>query len=313
MMHRSIRNALTALAALAIPATLVAQPSTTERPTGFPTAITDVTGPALTGAIPLRAPLRGAPVEQWSRLSADELWLRNVVDPALVPVLPDAAKATGAAVIVAPGGGFRFLSWENEGVRVARYLADHGIAAFILKYRTVPVPRDPPGFMRALGQMMSSIPANRPLDATPEALADAQAAVRLLRSRAGEFGIDPARIGFIGFSAGAITALSVGIAPEKDARPDFIAPIYGGMEARPIPADAPPMFLAMALDDPLFGIGKPLGLIQSWRDAKRPIEVHLYERGGHGFGLANRSAGSALWADEFIAWMKDRKLLSAGK
>lgn len=312
-MHRSIRTALTAATVLAMPAALTAQPSLDQRPPAFPPTVTYTTGPALTGAILLRSPVRGAPPEQWSRLSADELWLRNVVDPALVPVLPDRAKATGAAVIVAPGGGFRFLSWENEGVRVARYLADHGIAAFILKYRTVPVPREPAGFMQALGQMMRSLPPGRPLDATPEALADAQAAVRLLRSRAGEFGIDPARIGFVGFSAGAITALSVGIAPEKDARPDFIAPIYGSMSARPVPADAPPVFLAVALDDPLFAVGKPFGLIQSWRDAKRPIEVHLYERGGHGFGLANRSAGSALWADEFIAWMKDRKLLSGGK
>jgi acetyl esterase/lipase len=103
-----------------------------------------------------------------------------------------------------------------------------------------------------------------------------------------------------------------GPAPDKSARPDFIAPIYGSMAARPIPADAPPMFLALALDDPLFAIGKPLGLIQSWRDAKRPLEVHLYERGGHGFGLARRSAASSLWADEFIAWLKDRKVLPAG-
>ena len=311
-MHRQISKLLTIVAALVVPAALAAQ-TPGERPPAFPTTVTDVTGPALTGAIPLRQPVRGAPPEQWSRLSADELWVRNVVDPALVPVLPEPGRATGTAVIVAPGGAFRFLSWENEGARVARYLADHGIATFILKYRTVPVPRDPAGLMQALSQVMRTIPTDRPLEATPEALADAQAAVRLLRSRAREFGIDPARIGFVGFSAGAITALSVGIAPEKDARPDFIAPIYGSMGARPIPADAPPAFLAVALDDPLFAVGKPLGLIQSWRDANRPIEVHLYERGNHGFGMANRSAGSALWADEFIAWMKDRKLLPAGK
>ena len=82
------------------------------------------------------------------------------------------------------------------------------------------------------------------------------------------------------------------------------------MASRQIPADAPPMFLAISLDDPLFAAGKQLGLIQSWRDAKRPLEVHLYEKGGHGFGMSGRSAGSALWIDAFHAWMKDRKILA---
>lgn len=109
-----------------------------------------------------------------------------------------------------------------------------------------------------------------------------------------------------------MTALAVGLG-EKSTRPDFIAPIYPPMEPRPVPADAPPMFAAIALDDPLFAIGKPMALIQAWRDAKRPVEAHLYERGGHGFGMANRSAASGLWINQFYAWMKDRKIIPAAR
>lgn len=144
----------------------------------------------------------------------------------------------------------------------------------------------------------------------PEALEDALAAIKLVRERSAEWHVTPGKVGFVGFSAGAVTTLGVGLAADAAARPDFIAPIYPPMAARPIPADAPPMFLAISLDDPLFGQGKPLGLIQSWREAKRPLEVHLYEKGGHGFGMSGRFAGAALWIDEFHAWMKERGILA---
>ncbi len=148
--------------------------------------------------------------------------------------------------------------------------------------------------------------------ATPaETLEDAQAAVRLVRARAREWNIDPARVGFVGFSAGAITAVSVGLSEDSSARPDFIAPIYGSMAARTVPADAPPMFLAVALDDQLMVRGPGLGLIEAWRAARRPIEVHLYERGGHGFGMTSNSPASALWIDEFHAWMMSRGIVPA--
>ena len=237
--------------------------------------------------------------------------MRNVVDPTLTPVLPDPAKASGAAVIVAPGGAFRFLSMENEGTKVAHWLADHGVAAFVLKYRTVPTPRDIPGFGQNLMGFLSTLPQdpNKPFDPTAEAVEDAQAAVRLVRARAAEWKIDPAKVGFIGYSAGAMTALGVGLAPDAAARPDFIAPVYPPMMARPVPADAPPMFLAVALDDPLFAAKRPLGLIDSWRNAGRPLEVHLYEKGGHGFSMQPQFAGAALVLDQFLAWMRDRRIL----
>lgn len=262
-------------------------------------------------AIALRAPIVGEP-EQWMT-SGPLQGVRNVVNPTLTPVLPDPAKATGAAVIVAPGGAFRFLSMDSEGWAVARWLADRGIAAFVLKYRTVPTPRDEASFGKSLMASMSGPRSDTvPLDPTAEAVEDGLAAVRLVRSRAAEWKVDPAKVGFVGFSAGAMTALGVGLAPDAAARPNFIAPIYPPMMARPVPAGAPPMFLAIALDDPLFAAGgKSLGLIDAWRQAKVPLEVHLYEKGGHGFGMRGVSASSALWIDEFHAWLKDRKIVPA--
>lgn len=273
----------------------------------------DIPVPAEPHAIPLRPPLRMAAPEQWEQRGQDNRGVRNVMNPTLTPVLPDPAKATGAAVIVAPGGAFRFLSIDNEGFKVARWLADRGIAAFVLKYRTVPVPRDRTEFYRSVGQFMASVPKDdsKPLDPTREAVEDAQTAVRLVRSRAAEWKIDPAKVGFIGFSAGGMTALGVGLAPDKVARPDFIAPIYPPMMARPVPGDAPPMFLAIALDDPLFAKGKSLGLIEAWRQAGRPLEVHLYEKGNHGFSFNPAFHASALYLAEFLAWMKDRKIVPA--
>lgn len=262
-------------------------------------------------AIALRAPAAGEP-EQWMTTGPIQ-GVRNVINPTLTPVLPDPAKATGAAVIVAPGGAFRFLSMDSEGWAVARWLADRGIAAFVIKYRTVPTPRDQASFGKSLMASMSGPRSDTaPLDPTVEAVEDAAAAVRLIRSRAAEWKVDPGKVGFVGFSAGAMTALGVGLLPDAAARPNFIAPIYPPMMARPVPAGAPPMFLAIALDDPLFAAGgKSLGLIDAWRQAKVPIEVHLYEKGGHGFGMRGVSAASALWIDEFHAWLKDRKIVPA--
>lgn len=270
--------------------------------------------PADPAAILLRPAAKKAMPEQWTRFGPTT-GVRNVVNPTLTPFLPDPAKATGAAVIVAPGGAFRFLSMEAEGTKVARWLADRGIAAFLLKYRTVPTPRDIPGLGQALMGFMSALPKdpNTPLDATAEAVEDAQAAVSMVRARAAEWKIDPAKVGFIGYSAGAMTALGVGLAPDVAARPDFIAPVYPPMMARPVGADAPPMFLAIALNDELFAGQRQFGLIDSWRNAKRPLEVHLYEKGGHGFSMQPQYAAASLVLDEFVAWMQDRRILLAPK
>ncbi len=262
----------------------------------------------MANAIPLGPPVQGALPEQWERDPEAGRLVSNVVDPALIPVLPGKGKSTGVAMIVAPGGSFERLYIDTEGFVIARRLAARGVSAFVLKYRTRPLPRT----AAEIAAMPRTAPVDEPPhpEAKPEAVADAQAAVRYLREHATQLRIDPAKIGFVGFSAGAMTTLAVGVTPDRTARPDFIAPIYGPLWLRPVPSDAPPLFTALALDDPIFGAGEEMPLIQAWRDAKRPINVHLYHRGGHGFATKSSAEAPKLWFEEMFAWMQDLGLFS---
>jgi acetyl esterase/lipase len=250
--------------------------------------------------------------EAWHR-QYGSLFARNVTVATLKPFLPDPAKANGTAVIVAPGGGFRSLSMQNEGWEVARALADRGVAAFVLKYRLKQTPPDLDGFARSIREMLSGpVPVHRTDPASSIAglgpqIADARAAFALVRGRADEWGVDPQRIGMVGFSAGAMLTIATTIAGE-DARPAFIGDIYGPLAPLEVPSDAPPLFVAMAADDGLFADGG-FGLIDSWRAAGRPVEFHFYEQGGHGFGMYPKPTTSTDWFNAFASWMKMRGLL----
>jgi acetyl esterase/lipase len=272
------------------------------------------------GAIALKAPAppASAPPETWSMSSSDNVpVVQNVSAPSLTPFLPPPGKATGAAVIIAPGGAFYLLAMKHEGWDVARYLQAHGVAAFVLKYRVHPTEPKAAGLDKGLAAMSALPPAQR-LAAINEganiATEDAQEAMRLVRARAREWHVDPNRIGFMGFSAGAITTMSLVYADDPGTRPAFIAPIYGGLgaPAKPIPNAPPPMWAAMAADDPLFG-KTDFALIPAWEARGGAVELHLYEKGGHGFGYPGRPGTTTLgWPDEFLAWMRARGLL-AGK
>jgi acetyl esterase/lipase len=230
---------------------------------------------------------------------------RNIQQATLTPVLPDRDKATGAAVVVAPGGGFLILSMENEGWPVARWLADRGIAAFVLKYRLRPTPASLEDFQKEMVKMLSDAARSNGAEALkvpPDAIADAEAALRLVRARATEWGVDTSRIGMLGFSAGAVTTLSVALKASPETMPAFIAPIYGPMNAVTVPAAAPPMFAAMAADDPLFG-NKGFDLISNWEAARKPVELHLYQKGGHGFGMGRPNTTTQDWLTSFYHWL----------
>ncbi|WP_243720247.1 alpha/beta hydrolase [Luteimonas aestuarii] len=246
-----------------------------------------------------------ATAESWHR-QYERVFARNVTDATLTPFLPDPAMATGTAVIVAPGGGFRTLSMENEGWDVARALAAQGVAAFVLKYRLNQTPADMDGFAASMQAMFAQGAPRRPDPAETIAelepqLADARAAFALVRARAEEWRVDPDRIGMLGFSAGAMLTLATTLAGE-DARPAFIGNIYGPLSAVEVPADAPPLFIAIAADDGLFA-DSGFGLVESWRAAGRPVEFHFYEQGGHGFGMYQKPTTSTGWFDAFSRWM----------
>jgi len=265
--------------------------------------------PAQPNAIELgTGPLPGATASESWHSQYGSLFARNVTVATLTPFLPDPAKATGAAVIVAPGGGFRTLSMENEGYDVARALAAKGVAAFVIKYRLNQTPADMAGFERSMTEMFSATAA-RPPRMDPEKamaglapqIADSRAAFALVRKRSAEWRVDPDRIGMVGFSAGAMLTLSTTLVGQ-DAKPAFIGLVYGPLASVTVPADAPPMFVALAADDPFFA-NSGFGLIDSWRTAKRPVEFHLYEQGGHGFGMYPKTTTSTGWFEAFSRWL----------
>lgn len=279
--------------------------------------MTSIAIPAQPDAIVLgTGPLPNAPnQESWHKQYGSH-FARNVTVATLTPFLPDPAKATGTAVVVTPGGGFRTLSMENEGWDVAKALAARGVAAFVLKYRLNQTPADMAGFERSMTQMFSGAAARPPRPTNPEQmmaslapqLADSRAAFALIRRRSAEWKIDPNKIGMVGFSAGAMLTMATAIAGQ-DAKPAFIGNIYGPLAAMPAPADAPPLFVALAADDPLFG-SPEYGLINNWRAAKKPVEFHLYEQGGHGFGMYPKTTTSTGWFEAFVSWMKMHQLIA---
>jgi len=257
--------------------------------------------------------------ETWFRQWGDPM-ARNITTATLTPFLPKPGKANGAAVIVAPGGGFRWLSLANEGWEVAQALADKGIAAFVLKYRLQPTPESLEGFKESMNRTFAAAtpPADAPKDGaarpTPPAmdlsnqLEDAEAAYAMILKRAKEWGVDTARLGMIGFSAGAGLTMHATL-HSKTMELDFIGPIYGGMGPVEVPKNAPPMFNAIATDDFLFR--GQFGVIDSWFKAGKPVEFHLYQNGGHGFGLGNPNRTSNKWFDAFIHWLNVNQFLAA--
>lgn len=258
----------------------------------------------------------GPDIESWFSMFG-QVTARNVSRATLTPVLPDPAKATGAAVVLAPGGGFVMLAMENEGWPVAQWLAERGIAVFVLKYRLQTSPVELEAFGRELLAKLADINANpgKPFELfTPaEAVEDAEAALRIVRGRAGEWGVDPNRVGMLGFSAGAMTALGlVQRAADQETMPSFIAPIYGPMVEVEVPDTAPPMFVAMALDDELFG-SSGFGLIDSWRRAGKASELHVYQNGGHGFGMGRPGTTCGDWIEAFYRWVQMNGYLEPSK
>jgi len=248
--------------------------------------------------------------EQWFRQNGN-IGVRNVVQPTLTPVLPAGASA-GAAVIVAPGGGFLGLAIDTEGWQIARWLANRGMAAFVLKYRVLPTPASLEVFEDEFNRMLrgEKVSFANPSDTPTEALADAMSALRYVRAHADEFRVDPRRVGFMGFSAGGFLTRSV-IANAGNEMPAFAAPIYPNMAAMDVPANAPPIFVLIASDDFLLERGG-LGLVQSWRTAGKPIEFHLLANGGHGFGLGRPGTSTQDWMELLYRWLEVNTLL-AGK
>ena len=279
--------------------------------TRFAACMSIALAPLVTGAAeaPQTIPLwpKGAPGFEERKDDperAESYWVKNIHNPSLTVFLPPADKANGAAVIVCPGGGHRELVYNAEGREPAEYLNSLGVAAFVLKYRLA---REP----------------NSPYDLKKHPREDAQRALRLVRSRASEWQLDPNRVGLLGFSAGgevvSVVAYESGEGDPAaadpidrvNARPDFQMLVYPGPMGVPeiIPANAPPAFLIVANDDGAANV--VTNILQKYRAAKRPIEVHILARGGHGFNMGNRSklASVKTWPQRMADWMGDNDIL----
>lgn len=220
----------------------------------------------------------------------------NVVTPTLTAYLPERGKATGTGVIIAPGGAFVALAMDLEGNDVARWLQQKGIAAFVLKYRIVE-------------KKQEGIPAGINMDeAGKYGIADGIQAMKVVRQHAAEWGIAPDRVGFMGFSAGAMVASGALLQAEAAARPNFAALIYGGpFGVMPtIPAKLPPIFMAWAQDDNLLPLVTKV--YDALTAAGQEPEVHIYSSGRHGFGMKKQGTTSDHWIEEFYYWLEAQGL-----
>jgi acetyl esterase/lipase len=254
--------------------------------------------------------------ENWKQTEQENrsnLWncrvVFNVANPTLTVFQPEAGKANGAAVVICPGGAFFALSIENEGFDVARGLNTKGITCFVLKYRLVECKTDDP--TREVNNRAPLAPVVAPV--VKLALADGNAAIGYVRKHAAEFGVDPQRIGIIGFSAGGTLAVSVAMNYTPETRPDFVAPIYPAyawaIKGNGVPADAPPAFVLAASDDPLGLAPQSVAIYQDWIAAGKSAELHLYSKGGHGFGMRPQHLPSDHWIERFADWLAVQGLL----
>jgi acetyl esterase/lipase len=274
---------------------------------GFSTAPARADEPPVVPLWPDGAP--GFEARRGEAETAKDYWVANIHNPSITVFLPPREKATGAAVVICPGGGHRLLVFNAEGVEAARYLNSLGIAAFALKYR--------------LGRESGT-----PYKIELHAREDGARAMRLVRSRAKEWNIDPSRVGIMGFSAGGEVASMVAFNPgdgdpaapdpidRLSCRPDFLVMIYPGPLGIPpaIPPGSPPAFLLVANDDR--GAAPVIAsLLQKYRAAKIPVEAHFLAKGGHGFNMGNRSKLKTVktWPDRLADWMNDNNILVPAK
>jgi acetyl esterase/lipase len=238
--------------------------------------------------------------------------LRNVAVPRLQVFAPT-APSVGTAAIICPGGGFHFLSMESEGFAVARYLCAKGVTSLVLTYRLVPTPASPADFMTRVGEVLARPSWLLELTAAhaPIAGADGRQAVRVARSHASSLGYRPDRIVMVGFSAGGMVTAEAVFAADPAERPDAAAIVYmPTMRPLPLPDEAPPIFVLAAIDDP-FGTQGSLDLYQQWHSVKRPVELHIYDRGGHGFGMNQQGLPIDGWPARLTDWLAARGYLSA--
>jgi acetyl esterase/lipase/lysophospholipase L1-like esterase len=234
----------------------------------------------------------------------------NVIQPSLL-YYPAKNNTSGTSVIIAPGGALQIISIDNEGVEVAKYLNDNGVDAFILKYSLAHTVENP--FIELRNNFLSDAATRDSMISTiiPYSMKDGLSAISYVRKNAAEYGLNPNRIGFMGFSAGGTVTLSVVFNSSPENRPDFIAAIYPwvGELGDKVPEEKTPAFIVVANDDNLNLVPQSLKIFNKWRDANQPVELLVYSKGGHGFGADKNFNPTDGWMKSFIDWLGGEGLL----
>jgi acetyl esterase/lipase len=239
-----------------------------------------------------------------------KLWntdvVSNVTKPSLIVFKPSAATKNGTAAVICPGGGFMALSITSEGTDVAKYLTERGVTTFVLKYRLAHTGEDA---TQDFADAFADHDKFRDIVAKviPQSIADGVYALAYVRHHAADYGVSPDKVGIIGFSAGGTVAVGATLRDAPGASPAFLGAIYSAVSMfkdRPVPVDAPPLFIAAATDDNLGLAPDSVALYQKWVDAHKSAELHMYAKGGHGFGARQHNIPTDHWIDRFADWLQ---------
>jgi acetyl esterase/lipase len=250
-------------------------------------------------------------------------YTRNVVVPTVTVFRPKEGTANGTAMVIAPGGAFHFLMMEHEGYDMARWLAEFGVTSFVLKYRLMRTPDDDAEMETFRTALRPKLGQALQTDTEPPARswmregrllaeADGRQALRYVREHAADWGLDPARIGIAGFSAGGGVAMGSAFEHDAASRPDYVVAIYPAYRAGlAVPPTAAPLFLVISDDDLSIPPISSARLYEAWHKAGVPAELHIFGDGAHGFGMDRNGKLSDPWPGLLKAWLTTRGLIAA--
>jgi len=249
-------------------------------------------------------------------MDVPQLYTRNVVVPTVTVHRPAAGRGNGTAMIVAPGGGFHFLLVQQEGHDMARWITQLGVTVLVLKYRLMRTPDDDALMSEFRSNLLKRVPwpddAEPPLsermplaDFRPLVADDGRQAILFARANAKDLGIDPAKVGIVGYSAGGGVAIGAAMQHDAETRPAFAVGIYPWWPRDlPVPPNAPPLFLAMADDDKLVDPLLTTQLNDAWHNAGASVELHSFADGGHGFAMNRHGHLSDIWTKLLENWLR---------